>query len=76
MLTISKVGGALSEAGAMQSGELMQDYKTGHLLRAKPRSLFLGQLIGSTVGIFVATTAYKVRTRGFIEIYLIISLAV
>lgn len=44
----------------MQAGELMQDYKTGHLIRASPRGQFLGQLVGSTVGIFASTFAYKV----------------
>lgn len=56
---VNMVGGALSEAGAMQAGELMQDYKTGHLIRASPRSQFIGQLVGSAVGIFVSATAYK-----------------
>ena len=30
----SIVAGAVAEAGAMQVGDLMQDLKTGHLLRA------------------------------------------
>ncbi|PWN32769.1 OPT superfamily oligopeptide transporter [Meira miltonrushii] len=58
-IIVNMVGGALSEAGAMQAGELMQDYKTGHLIRASPRSQFIGQMVGSTVGIFVSATAYK-----------------
>lgn len=45
----------------MQAGELMQDYKTGHLIEASPRGQFLGQLVGSTAGIFASTFAYKVR---------------
>lgn len=56
----SQIGGALSEAGAMQAGELMQDYKTGHLVKASPRGQFFGQIVGSTAGIFASTAAYKV----------------
>lgn len=64
-IVINMIGGALSEAGAMQAGELMQDYKTGHLIRASPRGQFFGQLIGSTVGIFVSATAYKLYERAY-----------
>lgn len=49
----------------MQAGELMQDYKTGHLLGASPRGQFFGQLVGSTAGIVVASAAYKVRAGGY-----------
>jgi hypothetical protein len=51
------VGGALSEAGAMQAGELMQDYKTGHLLHASPRAQFIGQLVGSSAGVVISTVS-------------------
>lgn len=44
----------------MQAGELMQDYKTGHLVHASPRGQFFGQVIGSTAGVFVSTLTYKV----------------
>jgi uncharacterized oligopeptide transporter (OPT) family protein len=40
----------------------MQDLKTGHLLRASPRSQFYGQMLGSSASIFVATAAYKFYT--------------
>jgi hypothetical protein len=39
------------------------DLKTGHLCGASPRALFYGQLIGSTMSIFVTTTAYSLYTR-------------
>merc|ERR1712228_791754 len=53
------VAGALAEAGAMQSGDLMQDLKTGHLLGASPRAQFFAQLFGSTASIFVTVGAFQ-----------------
>ena len=36
-VVINLVAGALSESGALQAGDLMQDLKAGHLLGAAPR---------------------------------------
>ncbi|EPQ28628.1 uncharacterized protein PFL1_03931 [Pseudozyma flocculosa PF-1] len=60
------VAGGISEAGAMQAGDLMQDYKTGHLVGASPRAQFKGQLIGSTLGIFISCFAYKLYTATYV----------
>lgn len=43
----------------------MQDLKTGHLLHASPRAQFYGQLIGSTLSIFVSATAYRLYVRAY-----------
>lgn len=43
----------------------MQDLKTGHLLRASPRSQFYGQMIGSLANVFVATAGYKFYTSAY-----------
>lgn len=59
------IAGGISEAGAMQAGDLMQDYKTGHLVGASPRAQFKGQLIGSTLGILVSSFAYKLYTAAY-----------
>ena len=48
-----------------RAGDLMQDLKTGHLLRASPRAQFHGQLIGSAVSIVVTATAYNLYTRAY-----------
>ena len=45
-VTINLLAGAISEAGALQAGDLLQDLKTGHLLGASPKAQFWGQLIG------------------------------
>ncbi|KAL0085569.1 OPT oligopeptide transporter protein-domain-containing protein [Phycomyces blakesleeanus] len=52
------IAGGIAEAGAQQAGDLMQDLKTGHLLRASPKAQFYGQMIGSFFSAFVATGAY------------------
>lgn len=60
---INLVAGAVSEAGALQAGDLMQDLKTGHLLGASPKAQFHGQLIGATFGAVLSAFIYKLYTR-------------
>ena len=59
---INLVGGAVSEAGALQAGDMLQDLKTGHLLAASPKAQFHGQLIGSFVGAIASAAVYKLYT--------------
>lgn len=59
---INLIAGAVSEAGALQAGDLMQDLKTGHLLGAAPNAQFYGQLIGSAVGAVVSACIYRLYT--------------
>ncbi|KIK97777.1 hypothetical protein PAXRUDRAFT_135640 [Paxillus rubicundulus Ve08.2h10] len=59
------IAGGVAEAGAQQAGDLMQDLKTGHLIRASPRAQFYGQLIGSALSIIVSTTAYTLYQRAY-----------
>lgn len=44
---------------------MMQDLKTGHLLRASPRAQFYGQLIGSAVSVVYAVLAYMLFTSAY-----------
>ncbi|KAI9149134.1 putative oligopeptide transporter [Paramyrothecium foliicola] len=60
---INLVAGAISEAGALQAGDLMQDLKTGHLLGAAPKAQFWGQVIGATAGAFLSAFIYQAYTR-------------
>lgn len=62
-VTINLIAGAISESGALQAGDLLQDLKTGHLLGASPKAQFYGQLIGSAVGAVVSAVVYKLYTR-------------
>ncbi|KAH6888758.1 OPT oligopeptide transporter protein-domain-containing protein [Thelonectria olida] len=60
---INLIAGAVSEAGALQAGDLMQDLKTGHLLGAAPNAQFWGQVIGATAGAILSAFIYRVYTR-------------
>ncbi|TVY81749.1 putative oligopeptide transporter [Lachnellula suecica] len=59
---INLIAGAVSESGALQAGDLMQDLKTGHLLGAAPNAQFWGQIIGSAVGAVVSALIYRLYT--------------
>ena len=62
-VVINLLAGGISEAGALQAGDLLQDLKTGHLLGASPKAQFYGQLIGSGVGAIVSASVYKLYTK-------------
>ncbi|CAK7264916.1 OPT super [Sporothrix epigloea] len=62
---VNLVAGAVSEAGALQAGELMQDLKTGHLIGAAPTAQFWGQIIGTSVGAVVSAALYKLYTSAY-----------
>lgn len=58
-ILINLIAGAISEAGALQAGDLLQDLKTGHLLGAAPNAQFWGQILGSAAGAVVSALIYK-----------------
>ncbi|KAK4943218.1 OPT superfamily [Elasticomyces elasticus] len=58
-IVINLLAGAVSEAGALQAGDILQDLKAGHLIGASPKAQFYGQIIGSIVGAFVSAAVYK-----------------
>ncbi|KJY01773.1 OPT oligopeptide transporter like protein [Zymoseptoria brevis] len=62
-VVINLIAGGISEAGALQAGDLLQDLKTGHLLGASPKAQFWGQLIGSGVGAVVSALVYRLYTN-------------
>ena len=62
-IIINLLAGAVSEAGALQAGDMLQDLKTGHLLGASPKAQFYGQMIGSVVGAVVSAGVYKLYTN-------------
>ena len=61
-IIINLLAGAISESGALQSGDMMQDLKTGHLLGAAPKAQFWGQLVGSFVGAVASAAVYRLYT--------------
>ena len=66
-IVINLIAGAVSEAGALQAGDILQDLKAGHLIGASPKAQFYGQLIGSVVGAFVSAAVYKL----YVSVYTI-----
>jgi OPT family oligopeptide transporter len=58
-IVINLLAGAVSEAGALQAGDIMQDLKAGHLIGASPKAQFYGQLIGSVAGAVISAAVYK-----------------
>ncbi|KAF2840115.1 OPT superfamily oligopeptide transporter [Patellaria atrata CBS 101060] len=62
-IIVNLLAGALSESGALQAGDLMQDLKAGHLLGAAPSAQFYGQLIGSAVGAVLSAGVYRLYTN-------------
>jgi len=58
-IIINLLAGAVSESGALQAGDILQDLKAGHLIGASPKAQFYGQLIGSVVGAVVSAAIYK-----------------
>lgn len=59
------IAGAITEAGAEQAGDLMQDYKTGSLLGAMMTSQTVGMMIGTTWSVLVSGFVYKLYTSHF-----------
>ena len=56
---INVLAASITSAGASQSGDMMQDLKTGRLLGASPRKQILAQLAGITCGIPICAAVYK-----------------
>jgi OPT family oligopeptide transporter len=56
---INLVAGGITEAGAQQAGDLMQDLKTGHLIGASPKAQFYGQVIGSAYSVLLSAVVYR-----------------
>ena len=64
-IVINLVAGAVSESGALQAGDLMQDLKTGHLLNASPKAQFYGQIIGSILGAAISAAVYRLYVTAY-----------
>jgi uncharacterized oligopeptide transporter (OPT) family protein len=59
------VAGAASEAAAQQAGDMMQDFKTAHLLGVSPRAQFWAMMAGSGVSCAVSTGAYLLYSAAY-----------
>jgi OPT family oligopeptide transporter len=56
---------AIVAAGASQCGDMMQDLKTGYLMRVAPKKIFISQCIGIVAGIIVCVPIYKLYDRAY-----------
>ncbi len=56
---------AITSGGASQAADMMQDLKTGHLLGASPRKLFLAQLGGIVAGTIFVVPVFQIITRAW-----------
>lgn len=61
-ITINLLAGAITESGALQAGDMMQDLKCGHLMGAAPKAQFYGQMIGSFAGAIISAAVYQLYT--------------
>ncbi|KAI8823098.1 OPT oligopeptide transporter protein-domain-containing protein [Fimicolochytrium jonesii] len=52
------ISGAVASAAASQAVEMVGDLKTGHLLRASPKTQFLAQAIGTFFATFISLGLY------------------
>ncbi len=64
-MTTNLMAAAITGGGASQAADMMQDLKTGYLLRAAPRKQFLAQLAGICAGILFAVPVYELLTNAY-----------
>jgi len=62
---INVLAAGITSAGASQSGDMMQDLKTGRLLGASPRNQVIAQLVGIMVGIPICAGVYKIFDNAY-----------
>ena len=55
----------VTAASAQESGDLMADLKTGHILKARPDLQFVAQLLGVAVGVLVAVPIYFILVSAY-----------
>lgn len=52
-------------AGCGAAAGLMQDFKTGYLLGANPRTMFISQIVGATAGCFAAPAMFEIFNQAY-----------
>lgn len=61
-MTTNLMSAGITNGGAAQAGDMMQDLKTGYMLGASPRKQFIAQLIGICAGVGLVVIAYELVT--------------
>jgi len=64
-VTTNLIAAGVTSAGASESGDMMQDLKTGYLLGATPRKQVWGQFIGVIAGSLVAAPVFLVVIKAY-----------
>lgn len=62
---INIYAGCIAGASASQAADMTGDLRTAHLLGARPKSLFLAQLAGAAVSIFLVPGLFVLFTKGY-----------
>ncbi|KAI9292173.1 OPT superfamily oligopeptide transporter [Neoconidiobolus thromboides FSU 785] len=63
--THNLIAGNISSACASQAVDMVGDLKTGHLLKASPKSQFYAQLVGTVFGIIVGVVLFMVFATAY-----------
>ena len=64
-MTTNLMSAAITAGGASQAADMMQDLKTGYLLGASPRKLFIAQLGGLVAGTIFVVPVFEIITRAW-----------
>jgi OPT family oligopeptide transporter len=64
-LQVNLIAGNVAASCAAQTVDMVGDLKTGHLLRASPKSQFYAQIIGSIFGVVVAVVIFWVFGKAY-----------
>jgi uncharacterized oligopeptide transporter (OPT) family protein len=64
-MSTNLMAAAITAGGASQAADMMQDLKTGYLLGASPRKLFIAQLGGVVAGVIFVVPVFKILTRAW-----------
>jgi uncharacterized oligopeptide transporter (OPT) family protein len=64
-MSTNLMAAAITAGGASQAADMMQDLKTGYLLGASPKKLFIAQLGGVVAGIVFVVPVYNILTSAW-----------
>jgi OPT family oligopeptide transporter len=64
-ITTNLMTAGITNGGASQCGDMMQDLKTGYLLGASPRKQFAAQLLGICAGVVLVVPVYRIFTSAY-----------
>ncbi len=60
------MAGGVAAAGAASAGDMLQDWKTGYLLKISMRAQFVAQILATFVGVLVAVPIYRLFDKAYV----------